>query len=1417
MTEEKANKKKRGRMFLFLPLKGFLPYVGLIAGILIIIFQQSFWSYSEGIVGRILIDIVRFETRGKYTIEYEKVRFNIWKDQLRLTNFSVIQDKDSSLSKEGKDEDFALKSSSLSLNVNSFFDVLINREIQIEGLNLVKPSLRIVRNKDLTNADTVQIESSKIIALVTKYLKDFKIKELKVENAKLEYIEQNGDSLFSVKLADVSLEINQFEVLNPLRQNETISSNHFEFELLNDSIDLFHNHLITFDKIKGSSRDSLIRVENLSIIPENRNTSNMKLDAKLLFAEIAGFDPRDIIIEDTLHLEKFSMGNGHIHLILPDSTKKSRMKTATDFPTILLGGMNLKNIDFNVDFPIENIEHNIGFKKLNIETSPITLNESSLTNASRLLSNVDVDLRAKEYTANLAGIEHKVKLDNVVLSVEQGYFSADGVEVIPYSTSGSRYKSRIRNMQMWGLDIHDAYTNQDLQARKILVRGLDLDVVADPKVQDIRLQIDYTNVYPLVRNIFQSIQVGDLQIRDSNILYKNLKNDSEIRFDNVSLVLKDILIDSLLVLNPKQILGAGDISLGGDGVSLNLKGGVNRFVTGPFVLSTISELLQVNDAQYTSTYPTYSRVESSKILATNVKWFELLHGKGLLVDTLSIDEPRITLDKLDTVYIPSHSIIYTSTPDFLDSLHVNYFTINDGELDVRDFNNTRINAREIAGNIDDIQVVKRDNKLYWLSYKFYGEIGPFSVRMNNHNHIITGNGTFISKSDSTLRLNQFNIRPLQTMESSDALFVSIPNIVITGIDLTHLLDSNLVVSSKATFINPNVDVQYFRKNNEEKLVITPPRESEEKMGKKGIRLFTDQISVINSSLSAKYDLEDQLTGHFKSDWIDFSIHGLHYTPETEINSDLSFFDHIELISGGLSHSGISGVDTFYIENLQLNSKDFISAQNIVSSGRSDQFSFDGTIQDLDFYSKRWLSNVLNKDFKFDSLLVSSPQVNLDIASTDSNSKVKGKPKNQSFAINRIILDSGTAQINTNGKIYHFPDINLDIDGFDVEKKRSELYSKSLLLNLKGLENIAPESNSTIDVAEINFSSKDGSLKILGLEIDPKFEKLEYGRELGYQTDWIHMISESIQFNGLDYTEYLDNGNVIINEGRINGMDLNMFRDKNIPFPTDQVRYMPQKILGDIEFPFTMKSLILNGINIRYEELAQDTSTPGYVDVLNLTAGISNITNDSLLLTQNSTLLIGANADFYNSGNLQADFEFDLSDIDGYHKYSAFLGEMPITDFNKLLEPTVNVLIKSGQVSEMIMHVEGNRDYVIGEMEFLYEDLHFNLIGKKTGTTSAMGPALGTFFANTFIVNRNNPRLLFARNGNIYFERDTTKSIINYLTKATLSGVVSSIGARNNRKDIRKANKEAKEKQDRKRKKKKRERTQNDQAITTKGD
>jgi hypothetical protein len=63
----------------------------------------------------------------------------------------------------------------------------------------------------------------------------------------------------------------------------------------------------------------------------------------------------------------------------------------------------------------------------------------------------------------------------------------------------------------------------------------------------------------------------------------------------------------------------------------------------------------------------------------------------------------------------------------------------------------------------------------------------------------------------------------------------------------------------------------------------------------------------------------------------------------------------------------------------------------------------------------------------------------------------------------------------------------------------------------------------------------------------------------------------------------------------------------------------------------------------------------------------------------------------------------------------------------------------------------------------------------------LGNILGSFFANTFIIKTNNPRNFFLRKGDIFFERDEKKAIFNYWTKTFLSGVVSSIGATNNKK------------------------------------
>ena len=81
------------------------------------------------------------------------------------------------------------------------------------------------------------------------------------------------------------------------------------------------------------------------------------------------------------------------------------------------------------------------------------------------------------------------------------------------------------------------------------------------------------------------------------------------------------------------------------------------------------------------------------------------------------------------------------------------------------------------------------------------------------------------------------------------------------------------------------------------------------------------------------------------------------------------------------------------------------------------------------------------------------------------------------------------------------------------------------------------------------------------------------------------------------------------------------------------------------------------------------------------------------------------------------------------------------------------------------------------------------MNRETETPKGIGNVLGSFFANTFIIKSNNPNNLIFRKGDIFFERDKKRAIFNYWTKTFLSGVVSSIGAVNNKKKIKKMQEE----------------------------
>jgi hypothetical protein len=157
--------------------------------------------------------------------------------------------------------------------------------------------------------------------------------------------------------------------------------------------------------------------------------------------------------------------------------------------------------------------------------------------------------------------------------------------------------------------------------------------------------------------------------------------------------------------------------------------------------------------------------------------------------------------------------------------------------------------------------------------------------------------------------------------------------------------------------------------------------------------------------------------------------------------------------------------------------------------------------------------------------------------------------------------------------------------------------------------------------------------------------------------------------------------------------------------------------------------------------------------------------------------------------------FDYKDPLDKYTLRGSVGEMNLTELNRFLENTAYVQIRDGINKSISFSFDGNEDYAYGKMKFYYNDLKINVLDADTHLQRGHGVSIKSFFANTFVVNSKNPRLLFVREGDIFTERDKEKSIFAYWGKAVVSGLVSSIGAKNNKKEIRDMAKSLKEQLD----------------------
>jgi hypothetical protein len=126
--------------------------------------------------------------------------------------------------------------------------------------------------------------------------------------------------------------------------------------------------------------------------------------------------------------------------------------------------------------------------------------------------------------------------------------------------------------------------------------------------------------------------------------------------------------------------------------------------------------------------------------------------------------------------------------------------------------------------------------------------------------------------------------------------------------------------------------------------------------------------------------------------------------------------------------------------------------------------------------------------------------------------------------------------------------------------------------------------------------------------------------------------------------------------------------------------------------------------------------------------------------------------------------------------------------NPVIAPLMNVVVASGRIDSFGLRAVA-REYVsIGESKMLYKHLRVRLVKNGDPNKTSITKRMASWVVNTFVIKSENRH----RTGLVYFERDRERSFFNYVWKMTFSGMATSVGAKKNKRYMKRYLNEVKE-------------------------
>ncbi len=1307
-----------------------------------------------------------------YSLSYEQLKLNYWEPSIHIKHLNFFPDSLEQLEKESRL--LYLHIPSFDIHLKSIYNIFTEKKLIIEGLSIEDPKITV---RDFSTAENATLTSKSInlFELITRYLNLFEIQQMDIKDARFHYDIGKKEWIEKLRLEDIDFVLTQFSIDSTMIKHRFFNSESIELTINKESFDLPDQfHRVSFDQFRLSTQDSVLTFKNVRLQPRS---DSKKLGSEfstpgyiynITVPEIAlrGVDYYRSYLQGELSVKKALLSKPAINIRPSKTNQSAAQSTANIAPLEILSKFApLLHVDH---IQLEEGSVKLDLNNANNRTTELFINQLNLFNCSfdsREFTLGEGQFPFSHFEAELQAIRHElpdriheIKLGKLLLNSEKESLRAFDVNITPKNSVSSNGKPEIiqsfPQIYLSGVDFGAVYFDKPVFLNHCILNRPNTTLghpitIADTLTPSFRLEALFKRLHKLIG---RPVKLNNLTINQGVFLW-----DPHLSIDQYNLTVKKIELNSG-IRSFEKMLSEFD---------LHIQKGKGAFPGNTFQIDTLFTngksygLKNIEWAHQSATLKADFAIPS---LVFEHHSLDSFFAKKLFFDSIQLSNPQIAvrLPKDTAPSMVKHYRGHFQWPFHCPALIINnaVFSLHfpNGEQLVFDRHFSRC---EIDSSLDIQEFALHNFRWRTAQDSNKWAFKHISKVANNHSFIIDSLRIYPTRDSAVLR------NPLH-----------FPQIQLIDLDQKKFFQREEVALKKLIFAAPRFDLSFFKRNEHKEIpaIQLPLPITIDSVVVEG-GTFASRLSHLDSGSiflnvlgfnwyaeQVEFKAGKQLLSSW-SDWVEHwrfqSLQPITIaSPELDIAAEQVYFqspagkgelDALKIHQTVDQWKHSTAIESMEVEGLSLNdlfdNQQFIARSLTIGATETEICLFDS-------FTKK------EQNFPFSKVQMPFEKIQLDhLYLPEADFIMTGKApfglKGMNVKVSGLHLPSRLALEHID---QHFEHLKFGFDQFDYLIGKKDFYRLNFGL--------------AYDSGEKKIILKDS-------RVQPMISLEQYSKLKRYRSDYLDLMADSI----LIYSDRLG----AFFEEAINlkgisakGASIAIIRDENLPLMKKEKPLLQDQIKS-IPYPFRVENLLFKG-NIFFMAIPKDSETSAWITVDSVETRLSNISNQPTDWLRPLQLL--GKGKFYKEGDFMVRMNFDMQDTLNAFDMRGWMGPMDLKNLNHIFTPLSRVSVRKGYSKEMSFDISANTNYAIGEMLFKYNKLRLMMVDKDNIHKVGFGNRILSFWANQ-IVKSNNPAFIKLRKGIVYFERNQYKETVNLWVHAMLSGMVSSIGMKNNRKKLKK--------------------------------